>query len=156
MEREQDPAVVLIRRYPNRRLYDTHASRYVTLEDLAALIDAGREVRVVDARSGEEVTQSLLLQLVVQLAEREGSALMQPALLHRLIRARRVIANPALHGTLTWMLDTLTSAQDPAGWRPPSTRAERTEVSEPAPTLEGRVAALEQAVAKLLERGEGG
>ena len=58
--------MVLIKKYGNRRLYDTGDSRYVTLEELAAKIRAGNDVRVVDAQSGEDLTQATLTQIVLE------------------------------------------------------------------------------------------
>ena len=52
------PSAILIKKYGNRRLYDTASSRYVNLDDLAAHIRAGREVRVVDAKSGQRPDSS--------------------------------------------------------------------------------------------------
>lgn len=59
-------ATVLIKKYGNRRLYDTGDSRYITLEELAARIRAGNDVRIVDAQSGEDLTQATLVQLVLE------------------------------------------------------------------------------------------
>jgi polyhydroxyalkanoate synthesis repressor PhaR len=59
-------AAVLIKKYGNRRLYDTGESRYVTLEELAAKIRAGAELRIVDAQSGEDLTQATLAQIVLE------------------------------------------------------------------------------------------
>ena len=59
-------ATVLIKKYGNRRLYDTSDSRYVTLDELAQKIRAGVELRVVDAQTGEDLTQATLTQLVLE------------------------------------------------------------------------------------------
>lgn len=60
------PPPVLIKKYGNRRLYDTGDSRYVTLDELAAKIRTGIDVRVVDAQTGEDLTQALLTQIVLE------------------------------------------------------------------------------------------
>jgi len=57
---------VLVKKYGNRRLYDTGDSRYVTLEELAAKIRTGADIRVVDAQTGEDLTQATLTQLVLE------------------------------------------------------------------------------------------
>lgn len=57
---------VLIKKYGNRRLYDTGDSRYVTLDELAAKIRAGADLRIVDATSGEDLTQATLTQIVLE------------------------------------------------------------------------------------------
>lgn len=57
---------VLIKKYGNRRLYDTGDSRYVTLDELAAKIRSGADLRVVDAQTGEDLTQATLVQIVLE------------------------------------------------------------------------------------------
>lgn len=59
-------AAVLIKKYGNRRLYDTGDSRYVTLDELAAKIRSGADLRIVDATSGEDLTQATLTQIVLE------------------------------------------------------------------------------------------
>lgn len=74
----------LIKKYGNRRLYDTGASRYITLEELSRKIQEGADVRVVDAKTGEDLTQGTLTQIIV---EGRGVGRMLPvALLVQLIR----------------------------------------------------------------------
>lgn len=75
---------MLVKKYGNRRLYDTEASRYITLEDLATRIREGADVRVVDAKTGADLTQETLTQIIV---EGRGAERIFPAvLLHQLIR----------------------------------------------------------------------
>jgi polyhydroxyalkanoate synthesis repressor PhaR len=59
-------ASVLIKKYGNRRLYDTGDSRYITLDELAAKVRGGADVRIVDAQTGEDLTQSTLVQVVLE------------------------------------------------------------------------------------------
>lgn len=59
-------APILIKKYGNRRLYDTGESRYVTLDELAAKVRGGTDVRVVDAQTGEDLTQATLVQIVLE------------------------------------------------------------------------------------------
>ena len=59
-------AAILIKKYGNRRLYDTSDSTYITLEELAAKIRSGSDVRVVDAQTGEDLTQVTLTQIVLE------------------------------------------------------------------------------------------
>lgn len=74
----------VIKKYGNRRLYDTSESRYITLEELADKIRDGGEVRVVAAKTNEDLTQSTLTQIIV---ESRGAAHLLPVpLLHQLIR----------------------------------------------------------------------
>ena len=57
--------MILIKRYPNRRLYDTQASQYITLEDLSRLVADGREVQIVDSKDGEDLTRRVLVQVLL-------------------------------------------------------------------------------------------
>jgi polyhydroxyalkanoate synthesis repressor PhaR len=59
-------ASVLIKKYGNRRLYDTGDSRYITLDELAAKVRGGADVRIVDAQNGEDLTQATLVQVVLE------------------------------------------------------------------------------------------
>jgi polyhydroxyalkanoate synthesis repressor PhaR len=75
---------VTIKKYGNRRLYDTEDSRYVTLEELAAKVRGGTDVRVVDAKSDADLTQATLTQIII---EGRGAAKLLPvSLLTQLIR----------------------------------------------------------------------
>ena len=69
------PGPVIIKKYGNRRLYDTGSSRYITLEDLAEQIRGGQEVRVIDAASGDDLTQATLTQIII---EGRGAARLLP------------------------------------------------------------------------------
>ncbi len=70
-----DPATILIKKYPNRRLYDTSASRYINLEDIGELIRKGKDVQVVDAQSGEDLTRVTLTQIIVDDAKHQPTGL---------------------------------------------------------------------------------
>ncbi len=76
----------VIKRYANRKLYDTETKRYVTLEDLAEFIRRGEDVRVVDYATGEDLTSQTLLQVVFEEEKKIGGLLPQ-VFLTRLIRA---------------------------------------------------------------------
>lgn len=77
-------ASLLVKRYSNRRLYDTTDSRYITLHDLAERIRAGADVRVVDAKTNDDLTQATLTQIII---ESRGAAKLLPVpLLIQLIR----------------------------------------------------------------------
>lgn len=68
--------MIQIKKYANRKLYDTHHKRYITLEGIAALIRAGKQIEVRDNESGAEITATVLAQIVAQ----EMPASQQPAL----------------------------------------------------------------------------
>jgi polyhydroxyalkanoate synthesis repressor PhaR len=64
---------VIIKKYENRRLYDTSRSRYVNLEDIAQMVREGNEVRVIDAATGEDLTRLVLTQIIVENAKAPDS-----------------------------------------------------------------------------------
>ncbi len=70
---------VLIKRYANRKLYNTQTSRYITLKGIAELIEADEEVRVIDNETGEDITSVALSQILVD-SEREGRTVSRPLL----------------------------------------------------------------------------
>jgi polyhydroxyalkanoate synthesis repressor PhaR len=75
----------LIRKYSNRRLYDTRDSRHVTLDDLRQLVVAGEKIKVVDDKSGKDLTRSVLLQIIAE-QEQFGSPVLGCELLEMIIR----------------------------------------------------------------------
>ena len=77
---------VTIKKYANRRLYNTGTSTYVTLEDLAAMVKAGEDFVVYDAKTGEEITRSVLAQIIFEQENKEGQNLLPIAFLRQLIR----------------------------------------------------------------------
>jgi polyhydroxyalkanoate synthesis repressor PhaR len=85
----------LIRKYVNRRLYDTVESRYVNLEDLRRVINAGGEIRVVDQASSRDITTTVLLQIIGE-AERSGAPLLTADFLSALIRLSGRERDPGL------------------------------------------------------------
>ena len=78
-------AVRIIKKYPNRRLYDTELSRYVTLGDVRELVMQGEEFRVVDTANGDDITRSILLQIMLE-EESGGAPLFSSKMLAQLIR----------------------------------------------------------------------
>ena len=67
MTQENTPDTArLIKKYPNRRLYDTQTSAYITLADVKQLVLANETLQVVDAKSGEDITRSVLLQIILE------------------------------------------------------------------------------------------
>src|SRR5579864_610199 len=75
----------LIRKYANRRLYDAQDSRHVTVDDLRKLVAAGEHIKVVDDKSGEDVTRSILLQIIAS-QEQFGTPVLSTQLLEAIIR----------------------------------------------------------------------
>src|SRR5213596_1928674 len=77
---------VTIKKYANRRLYNTGTSTYVTLEDLASLVKKGEDFVVYDAKTGEEITRSVLAQIIFEQENKEGQNLLPINFLRQLIR----------------------------------------------------------------------
>ena len=77
---------LLIKRYASRRLYNTETSDYVTLEDIAGFIRAGREVQIVDLKSGDDLTRQYLLQIIAE-HESRGENVLPVTVLNDLVRS---------------------------------------------------------------------
>lgn len=84
MATDKQPTV--IKKYANRRLYHTGTSTYVTLEDLAGMVRKGEDFVVYDAKSGEEITRSVLAQIIFEQENKEGPNLLPVTVLRQLIR----------------------------------------------------------------------
>lgn len=77
---------LLIKRYASRRLYNTETSDYVTLDDIATVIRAGREVQIVDLKSGDDLTRQYLLQIIAE-HESRGENMLPVNVLNDLVRS---------------------------------------------------------------------
>lgn len=75
---------VVVKKYANRRLYNTESSSYITLESLAEMVREGRDFVVYDAKSGDDITRSVLTQIIVE-EESKGRALLPTGFLRQLI-----------------------------------------------------------------------
>jgi polyhydroxyalkanoate synthesis repressor PhaR len=75
---------VLLKKYPNRRLYNTEKSVYITLNQVSDIIKEGRQVQVIDAKTNEDVTAFILTQIIVEEAKKKNTLLPSP-LLHLVI-----------------------------------------------------------------------
>ncbi len=75
----------IIKKYPNRRLYDTEISSYITIEDVRQLIVDGEDFEVRDAKSGEDLTRQVLLQIIAE-HESDGEPVLSTQLLSQIIR----------------------------------------------------------------------
>ncbi|MEM6941161.1 MAG: polyhydroxyalkanoate synthesis repressor PhaR [Pseudomonadota bacterium] len=84
MADEQKP--LLIKRYASRRLYNTETSDYVTLEDISGFIRDGREVQIVDLKSGDDLTRQYLLQIIAE-HESRGQSVLPVSVLNDLVRS---------------------------------------------------------------------
>ncbi len=80
-----DKKPVTIKKYANRRLYNTGSSSYVTLEDLAEMVKKGEDFAVFDAKGGEDITRSVLTQIIFEQEAKEGQSLLPISFLRQLI-----------------------------------------------------------------------
>ena len=106
-----DPGVTLIKKYGNRRLYDTGRSRYITLEELAELIrsSAADEIRVVSAKDGEDLTTATLAQIIV---EGRGAARLLPVpMLVEMVRMGDTALAEFLGSYVTWAFQVYVEAR---------------------------------------------
>jgi polyhydroxyalkanoate synthesis repressor PhaR len=102
---------VVIRKYPNRRLYDTSARRYVNLDDVAAQVRQGADVRVVDAKTGEDLTRVVLTQIIVEDA-RDQPAGLPLELLRQLVMATDHAGQEFITGYLKSAFDAYQKVQE--------------------------------------------
>ena len=79
------PAIRIIKKYPNRRLYDTEISSYITIEDVRQLIVDGESFEVRDAKTGDDLTRQVLLQIITE-HEQDGQPMLSTQLLSQMIR----------------------------------------------------------------------
>jgi len=104
---------VVIKKYANRRLYNTDTSTYVTLDDLAAMVKSGRDFVVFDAKSGDDLTHSVLTQIIVEQESRMGSQTLLPIpFLRQLIRFYGDNVERLVPSYLQFSLDMLTKEQE--------------------------------------------
>jgi polyhydroxyalkanoate synthesis repressor PhaR len=103
---------VTIKKYANRRLYNTGTSTYVTLEDLAAMVKNGEDFVVYDAKTGEDITRSVLAQIIFEQENKEGQNLLPIAFLRQLIRFYGDSMQMLVPRYLEVSLDSLTREQE--------------------------------------------
>ncbi len=101
---------LLIKRYASRRLYNTETSDYVTLEDIAGFIRAGREVQIIDLKSGDDLTRQYLLQIVAE-HESRGENVLPLAVLMDLVRSYTTQAQSVVPQFLAMSFDMLREGQ---------------------------------------------
>lgn len=155
----------VIKRYSNRKLYDTQESRYVTLEEIEEMIRAGREVSVVDAATGENLTSVTLTQIILE-NERNHRANLPAAFLHQLIKHGEAWQDFVQKSMKQSMEGIVSSQRDAerlfkdwatrAGWGPvigtPAAEPKRDGVEPDAEKLREEVSALRDRLRSLEER----
>lgn len=107
----------LIRKYVNRRLYDTTQSRYVNLDDLRELITKGSQVKVVEQATGTDITTPVLLQIIAE-TQRGNTPLLSAEFLATMIRLGALDRDPELPARLDRALKNLLDKQSPVAAGP--------------------------------------
>lgn len=105
-----DVKPLLIKRYASRRLYNTETSDYVTLEDIAGFIREGREVQIVDLKSGDDLTRQYLLQIVAE-HESRGENVLPLGVLNDLVRSYSTQAQSVVPQFLAMSFEMLQDGQ---------------------------------------------
>jgi len=158
---------VIIKKYENRRLYDSSSSRYVNLDEVAQMVQDGREVQVLDAATGEDLTRLVLTQIIVEQAKTPGSAFPLDILRQMVAATNRAGQETALNYAKA-MFDLYQSAYrsmpsplNPFGLvparaaepeAPPSVQAAASGKLSESGDLQRRVAELESLVSRLESR----
>ena len=153
----------VIKRYANRKLYDPQKSQYVTLEELAEMIRAGREITVTDATTGEDLTAMILAQIILEKARSRRPSL-PTAFLHQLIQYGEAWQDFAVASLKTSLEGIMTSQRDAerilrewaagCGWMPPPQQAsvQQTPEAGTPPAVSQELSELRQEIAVLREQ----
>ena len=110
-EKAAPQSAVVIKKYANRRLYNTSTSTYVTLDDLSSMVKSGIDFVVYDAKSGEEITRSVLTQIIFE-EENKGTNLLPINFLRQLIRFYGDSMQAFVPGFLEFSLENLGKEQE--------------------------------------------
>jgi polyhydroxyalkanoate synthesis repressor PhaR len=105
------PQPTTIKKYANRRLYNTGTSAYVTLEDLSHMVKRGEDFLVQDAKSGEDITRSVLTQIIFEQESKVGQSMLPITFLRQLIRFYGDSMQMLVPSYLEFSIDKLTSEQ---------------------------------------------
>ena len=167
------PDTVLIKKYGNRRLYDSSASKYVNLDDIAGFIRDGKDVQVVDAKTGKDLTRVTLTQIITEDAKEKPTGL-PLELLRQLIVASDEVRQEFMMWYLKSAFDTYQKVQDAVqsrlgevqsailspvdlmqrflGATPPAQQQPRADASPELDALRKRIAELEARLEKPVQR----
>ncbi len=110
MAKNEQPTT--IKKYANRRLYNTGTSTYVTLEDLAAMVKDGEDFQVFDAKTGDDITRQVLAQIIFEQENKAGQNLLPTTFLRQLIRFYGDSMQMVVPRYLEQSIDTLTREQE--------------------------------------------
>jgi len=127
---------VLIKKYGNRRLYDTSRSRYITLAELARMVQSGTTVRIVGAANGKNLTRPVLLQVILE--QQDATEMIPAEFLHAVIRAQGTLEQAPFSAVLSAVTRQLASATQL--WAQPMANLFRGLSGTPAPPAESPAA----------------
>jgi polyhydroxyalkanoate synthesis repressor PhaR len=105
------PEQVIIKKYSNRRLYDTSHKRYITLEEIANLIKEGNEIKVIDSQTDEDITKVILMQVVLE-SEKNKEDILPTSFLHMLIKYGNKLARDFFDNYFLMMFQPYLSLQE--------------------------------------------
>jgi polyhydroxyalkanoate synthesis repressor PhaR len=130
-EEKEGPGQVTIKKYSNRRLYDSTNKKYVTLDDIAALIREGNEVKVIDSQTGADISKVILIQVVLE-SEKNKEDILPVSFLHMLIKYGNKVAKDFFENYFLMMFQPYFSVQEnfkknmmlwqEMGWLPPGVK----------------------------------
>lgn len=109
---EASSETIIIKKYANRRLYNTATSRYVTLEQLSEMVKAGQDFAVYDAKTGEEITRSVLTQIIFEEENKGGQTLLPVNFLRQLIGMYGNAMQPFVPNYLDTVMETFQKNQE--------------------------------------------
>jgi polyhydroxyalkanoate synthesis repressor PhaR len=125
------PDQIIIKKYSNRRLYDTTHKKYVTLDEISNLIKDGSEIKVLDSQTDEDITKIVLMQVVLE-SEKNKEDILPTSFLHMLIKYGNRMARDFFENYFTIMFQPYLSLQEgmkknlqlwqETGWGPPGTK----------------------------------
>ncbi len=151
----------VIKRYANRKLYDPQASRYVTLEELADMIRAGREISVMDVTTGEDLTSVVLAQIILEKEKQHDSAL-PTGFMHKLIQYGEAWQDFALSSMKSQLQGLMTSQREADqiskqwatqfGWLPSSQPEPETDKAQEIESLKQEIEGLREQLEALSTR----
>ncbi len=130
-ETREGPGQVIIKKYSNRRLYNSTNKKYVTLDDIGALIREGNEVKVIDSQSGADISKVILIQVVLE-SEKNKEDILPVSFLHMLIKYGNKVAKDFFENYFLMMFQPYFSVQEnfkknmklwqEMGWLPPGVK----------------------------------
>lgn len=102
----------IIRRYSNRKIYDVAASRFITLKDIAVIVEEGHEISVKDNETGEDITELTLVQVLLERAKAKKELAAIPMLLHQLVRAGQTVVGDFIRNSVLVSIKTLAMTEE--------------------------------------------